>query len=74
MLGTAATLLATALGTPDALTVTVKEIQDIAVVYTERAQRNRALTGDYFAQDPLMVADAAVCREFVEALRPPANQ
>jgi hypothetical protein len=69
----AATQRATDLGTPDARGVTFAEVQAIVDVYVERALRNRALTGDYFAQDPLMSSDGELCRDLLEILSPPAG-
>ena len=50
------------------LTTTAQEIDDIAQIYRERADRNRALTGDYFAGDPLVERDGATCRAMVQML------
>ena len=50
------------------LTTTAQEIEDIAQIYRERADRNRALTGDYFAGDPLVERDGATCRAMVQML------
>ena len=50
------------------LATTAQEIDDIAQIYRERADRNRALTGDYFAGDPLVERDGATCRAMVQML------
>ena len=50
------------------LATTAQEIEDIAQIYRERADRNRALTGDYFAGDPLVERDGATCRAMVQML------
>ena len=50
------------------LATTAQEINDIAQIYRERADRNRALTGDYFAGDPLVERDGATCRAMVQML------
>ena len=50
------------------LATTAQEINDIAQIYRERADRNRALTGDYFAGDPLVERDGETCRAIVQML------
>ena len=47
---------------------TAQEVEDIAQIYRERADRNRALTGDYFAGDPLVERDGATCRAMVQMI------
>ena len=47
---------------------TFQEIADIAQVYRKRADENRAVTGDYFSQDPLVLEDGTVCRAILDAV------
>ena len=50
------------------LETTAREVEDIAQIYRERADRNRALTGDYFAGDPFVEQDGEVCQAIVQLL------
>ena len=45
----------------EATDATQTAVLDIARIYLGRIKRNMALTGSYFADDPLIVADMQVC-------------
>ena len=58
------------LGTADqneAAEITIRAISEITAIYQARMNRNMALTGSYYADDPLIREDVEVCRSLIES-------
>ncbi|HSL70974.1 MAG TPA: hypothetical protein VK864_12080 [Longimicrobiales bacterium] len=60
--------------TPEAFEATKTAIKGLVEVYVQRAKKNVATTGSYFAQDRVVGADMQVCKHIADAAGATSSQ